>query len=89
MAFTVKFRRDSVEHWSTINPILQKNEVGRVSPTGEFKVGDGSTPWNDLAYSTTLPENIIMVSCYRYPVDSVKKYYEDLVRRFQRGQSPR
>jgi hypothetical protein len=63
MAFTIKFRRATTEQWSSINPILRKNEVGRVSPTGEFKVGDGSTPWNDLVYSTTIPETVDIVQC--------------------------
>ncbi len=51
-------RTDYVWRWKESNPILRHNEIGRVKPSGEFKIGDGKTDWNDLEYSTILPEEV-------------------------------
>jgi hypothetical protein len=48
------FREDTLENWTTKNPILEKGEPSIVSDPakdGEWlKFGDGATPWNDLPY---------------------------------------
>jgi hypothetical protein len=38
--------------FSTFNPVLRENEIGleKDSLTFQFKLGDGSTRWNDLSY---------------------------------------
>lgn len=36
--------------WNAINPILGPGEMGVVSNSRKFKVGDGRTPWCDLDY---------------------------------------
>ena len=43
-------RFETEEAWSTINPILGPGEIGVVSGTRKFKVGDGRTPWTGLEY---------------------------------------
>ena len=47
-------RRDTPENWTARNPVLADGEIGieRDVPTTYFKmkIGDGSTPWNDLDY---------------------------------------
>lgn len=45
-------RRDTAANWTTKNPVLAAGEIGVELP-GEkikMKIGDGSTPWVDLAY---------------------------------------
>lgn len=37
------------------NLTLAVNQIGRESDTGKFKVGDGATPWNSLAYGEKEP----------------------------------
>jgi len=38
--------------WAQVNPILAAGEIGLETDTGKFKIGDGSTLWNALGYST-------------------------------------
>lgn len=40
---------------STQNAVLRKNELLAVNETGQFKVGDGVTPFKDLPWATRLP----------------------------------
>jgi hypothetical protein len=54
----IRPRRSTATEWSVINPVLQEGEWGVEFPdtgigTGlcKFKIGDGFTQWNDLAYS--------------------------------------
>lgn len=44
-------RNDTAEVWTTKNSILSKGEFGVENATNKFKIGDGSTAWNDLAYA--------------------------------------
>lgn len=37
--------------WTAKNPLLQRGEIGIESDTHKIKVGDGTTYWNNLAYS--------------------------------------
>lgn len=48
----IKHRTDSTANWNSKNPILFNGEWGvERSATGiKFKVGDGQSHWNDLAY---------------------------------------
>lgn len=41
----------SESDWSTQNPVLKDGECGYVRETGRYKVGDGKTAWNSLAYA--------------------------------------
>lgn len=65
-------RNDTAEVWTTKNSILSKGEFGVENDTNKFKIGDGSTAWNDLAYAgadEAAIENIIAQnrdSLYKY-----------------------
>jgi len=48
----IKFRNDTAANWTAANPVLLRGEAGFEYDTGKFKVGDGSTTWNSLAYSS-------------------------------------
>ena len=45
-----KFRRGLASLWASANPILQDGEPGFELDTGKLKIGNGTTPWNDLNY---------------------------------------
>lgn len=47
----IRIRRDTAANWTTNNPVLEDSEPGRETDTGKIKYGDGTTHWNDLAYS--------------------------------------
>lgn len=44
-------RNDTAETWAAKNSILSKGEFGVENDTNKFKIGDGSTAWNDLTYA--------------------------------------
>lgn len=52
MAYTILFRRGIETEWTTANPVLHLGELGYATDIKRFKIGDGYTPWNSLAYST-------------------------------------
>jgi len=58
MAKKIQIRRGDATAWSTANPALSSGEIGYDTTNKSFKVGDGTTLWNSLAYtfitSTTL-----------------------------------
>lgn len=51
----IVLRHDTAENWEAKNPVLLSGEMGVViGAAGEkarFKIGDGTTAWNDLQYS--------------------------------------
>ena len=49
---TIKLRRGTASEWTTANPILAAGEMGIETDTRKFKFGDGTTPWNTLAYAS-------------------------------------
>lgn len=50
MPIQIQLRRGTASQWSTNNPILAVGEVGLEIDTRFFKLGNGSSPWNSLAY---------------------------------------
>ena len=50
MAFRIQIRRDTSSTWAVNNPILLEGEFGYETNTSLMKIGDGTTPWNDLEY---------------------------------------
>lgn len=45
----MKQRRDTAANWAANNPVLLEGELGLVlDHPNSYKVGDGSTPWNNL-----------------------------------------
>lgn len=48
----LQLRRDTASNWTSVNPTLLAGEMGVETDTGKFKVGDGSTAWTSLVYSS-------------------------------------
>lgn len=53
MPVQMQVRRGTAAAWSAANPTLASGEIGYETTTGFFKVGDGVTAWNTLAYATS------------------------------------
>lgn len=51
MATIIQVRRDTSANWTTVNPILAEGEQGYDMDVGMFKIGDGVSDWNTLAFS--------------------------------------
>ncbi len=45
-------RRDTAAGWTSANPTLLNGELGFETDTYKYKLGDGSTAWNSLAYAS-------------------------------------
>ncbi len=43
-------RRGTAAQWANANPTLGSGEIGFETDTGQFKMGDNSTAWDDLPY---------------------------------------
>ena len=43
-------RRGTAAEWTAANPVLQAGELGYETDTEKFKIGNGTTAWNDLDY---------------------------------------
>ena len=52
MAIRFQIRGGTKAQWTNQNPILIERELGIETDTKKIKVGDGTTPWNTLAYMT-------------------------------------
>lgn len=50
MADLIQFRRDTSANWASTNPTLAQGEIGLDLTTSQYKIGDGATAWNSLAY---------------------------------------
>jgi len=50
MAVTIQLRRDTAAAWTSANPTLAQGEFGLETDTTLYKIGNGSTAWNSLAY---------------------------------------
>jgi hypothetical protein len=45
----LKVRSGTAAAWTAANPTLSAGEIGYETDTNKFKIGDGSTEWNDIA----------------------------------------
>ena len=54
MAVKIQFRRDTAAAWTAANPVLAAGELGLETDTTYYKIGNGSTAWNSLAYGSIL-----------------------------------
>jgi hypothetical protein len=52
MPIQIQLRRGTASLWTSTNPTLAQGEMGLETDTGKFKVGDGSTVWASLPYSS-------------------------------------
>jgi len=46
----LQFRRGTSSEWTSANSVLALGELGLETNTNKFKIGDGATAWNILAY---------------------------------------
>jgi len=46
----IQFRRRNASAWVSLNPVLLRGEPGVEINTGRLKIGDGTSPWTELAY---------------------------------------
>jgi hypothetical protein len=52
MAVQIQLRRGTAASWTSANPILAEGEMGVETDTDQYKIGDGSTAWTSLSYSS-------------------------------------
>lgn len=52
MAIQIQYRRGTAAEWTAANPTLAVGEPGYETDTGKFKVGNGTSLWTALAYSS-------------------------------------
>ena len=57
----IQLRRDTASAWTSANPTLAQGEMGVETDTAKYKIGDGTTVWTSLAYSS-LPSTAISAS---------------------------
>ena len=50
MATRMLQRRGTATQWANANPILGSGEIGFETDTGQFKIGDNTSHWDDLQY---------------------------------------
>jgi hypothetical protein len=53
MTSRLQNRRDTAANWTSNNPTLAAGEIGLETDTAKYKIGDGATAWNSLAYAYT------------------------------------
>jgi hypothetical protein len=53
----IQIRRGSTSDWFNTNPTLSAGEWGLDTTTKRYKIGDGITAWNSLAYASILPNS--------------------------------
>lgn len=53
MTARLQNRRDTAANWTANNPTLAAGELGLETDTTKYKIGDGTTAWNALAYAYT------------------------------------
>ena len=58
MAVQIQLRRDTASNWTSNNPTLAQGEFAIETDTDKYKIGDGSTAWTSLGYSS-LPANVL------------------------------
>lgn len=56
MATRMLQRRGTATQWANANPILGSGEIGFETDTGQFKIGDGTSNWDDLSYFKNLED---------------------------------
>lgn len=78
MAHQIKFRRDTAANFTSSNPTLAAGEPGFETDTGKLKVGDGTTAWSSLSYSTD-PTVVSLTSANVLTTDMTMKQFSESV----------
>lgn len=61
MIVTLLWRRGTSSAWASADPVLANGEVGLDTTAGRTKVGDGSSAWSALGWSSLSAEQILDV----------------------------
>jgi hypothetical protein len=61
MAKKIQIRRGNATDWTNFNPVLSSGEIGYDTTNKSFKVGDGTTLWNSLAYTFITPTTLTTI----------------------------
>lgn len=80
-AATIKLRRDTASAWTLVNPVLSAGEPGLETDTGLIKYGNGTTPWNNLAYAgvnANVSSNLIPTLTDTYSLGNATNRWKDL-----------
>jgi hypothetical protein len=56
MSTRMQQRRGSAAQWTSANPVLAAGEIGFVTDTGKFKMGNGTSTWSELEYFSNAAE---------------------------------
>lgn len=78
MPIQIQLRRGTASQWTSANTLLAQGELGLETDTNKFKVGDGSTAWNSLAYAVGAVN--LPTFSYGGPVSTIvgtQRYYMD------------
>lgn len=69
----IKQKHDTTENWAANNPILLEGEIGYDTDLKAFKIGDGTTHWNNLPYQPGMINNI-QIENYMDPTTQTVKW---------------
>lgn len=70
----IVLRNDSTENWASANPTLMKGEIGIDTDLKKFKIGDGTTAWNDLQFAGGSDEIEVDASMVTFTKDFTATY---------------
>lgn len=60
MSVQIQFRRDTQANWESENPILAEGELGLITDTSQYKIGNGVDAWLDLPLVVITPTNNVI-----------------------------
>jgi hypothetical protein len=84
MAVQIQLRRGTAAEWTAANPTLAEGELGLETDTAKYKIGNGSTAWNSLSYSS-LPSTAVSTTTIDAKGDLLVGTADDTVGRLQAG----
>ena len=62
MAVQIQLRRGTASEWTAVNPTLAAGELVIETDTDKYKIGDGSTAWTSLGYSSLPSDSATLAS---------------------------
>ena len=71
MSVRIQIRRDTGTNWSSANTVLAEGEIGLNTTNDRYKIGDGTTAWNNLLYAAideTFLEERLAEEHWHHPV---------------------
>ena len=84
MPVKIQFRRGTAAQWTSANPTLLAGELGLETDTSKYKIGDGTTAWSTLSYSS-FPSNALDVTTINAKGDLLVGTANDTVSRLAVG----